>query len=210
MNTSLHRPHSAQAGVSLVVVLVLLLIMSLLGLAVLRGTLLEERMSANMYDRSLAFQQAESALMEAQDRVRARVQAAGKGWVIGVKCGEDPNNGGASGITDANCVTPADAYTGGNACGGTAAPTDNCWFTAADRLGTGNNSAGAPQYLIQFIGLRNSAIELGLDASANANQYGGSSGVITEAVYRIFARSHDASGERGRAVVVLQANVSVR
>lgn len=60
--------HSAryQQGVSLLVVLVLLLIMTLLGLAILRGTMLEERMAGNMFERSLAFQSAESALREAE------------------------------------------------------------------------------------------------------------------------------------------------
>lgn len=58
-----------QGGVALVVVLILLLIMTLLGLASLRGTLMEERMSANLFDRSLAFQAAEAALREAEDRL---------------------------------------------------------------------------------------------------------------------------------------------
>lgn len=51
-----------ERGVSLLIVLVLLLVMTLLGLAILRGTMMEERMTANMYERSLAFQAAESAL----------------------------------------------------------------------------------------------------------------------------------------------------
>lgn len=55
-----------QSGVSLVIVLILLLIMTLLGLAVLRSTLLEERMTANLFDRSLSFQAAEAALREAE------------------------------------------------------------------------------------------------------------------------------------------------
>jgi type IV pilus assembly protein PilX len=52
----------SERGVSLLIVLVLLLVMTLLGLAILRGTMMEERMTANMYERSLAFQSAESAL----------------------------------------------------------------------------------------------------------------------------------------------------
>ena len=55
-----------EQGISLLVVLVLLLIMTLLGLAILRGTMLEERMAGNMFDRSLSFQAAESALREAE------------------------------------------------------------------------------------------------------------------------------------------------
>lgn len=55
-----------QRGASLVVSLILLLMMTVLGLAVLRNTTLEERMSANMLDRTFQFQAAESALREGE------------------------------------------------------------------------------------------------------------------------------------------------
>lgn len=55
-----------QRGVALAVVLILLLIMTLIGLASLRGTLMEERMSSNQLDRSLSFQAAEAALREGE------------------------------------------------------------------------------------------------------------------------------------------------
>jgi type IV pilus assembly protein PilX len=55
-----------QRGVALIVVLILLLVMTLLGLSSMRGTVLEERMSGNMFDRGLAFQAAEAALREAE------------------------------------------------------------------------------------------------------------------------------------------------
>lgn len=72
MNTrQLSSPPRAQQGVALVVVLILLLMMTLLGLASLRGTIMEERMSANMYDRSLAFQAAEAALRQAESAMLA-------------------------------------------------------------------------------------------------------------------------------------------
>lgn len=51
-----------QRGAALAVVLILLVVMILIGLASLRGTLMEERMTSNMRDRSLAFQSAEAAL----------------------------------------------------------------------------------------------------------------------------------------------------
>ena len=210
MNGTLLSPPKRQAGVSLLVVLLLLVIMTLLGLAVLRGSLLEERMSANMYDRSIAFQQAESALRQAEDRVRAVVASEGLGYVIGAKCGDDPNHTGGS-IVENDCTVPADAYTGGPECASSTNPLQSCWFVATDQLTTANKSAGAPQYRIQFMGLRDSAVDLGLDSSANASQYGGSSGVIREAMYRVYARSHNATGAGGdRAVVVLQGNVVVR
>jgi type IV pilus assembly protein PilX len=55
-----------QAGVSLLIVLVLLLLMTLLGLASLRGTLLQEKMTSGLYDRSLGFQATEGAIREAE------------------------------------------------------------------------------------------------------------------------------------------------
>ena len=61
-----HGPR-AQRGVALAVVLILLLVMMLLGLASLRGTLMEERMSANQLDRSLSFQAAEAALRKGEE-----------------------------------------------------------------------------------------------------------------------------------------------
>ena len=61
-----HLRPSLQRGATLVVVLILLLIMTVLGLAILRGTSLDERMSANMRDRSLSFQAAEAALREGE------------------------------------------------------------------------------------------------------------------------------------------------
>lgn len=66
MNIQPYSLGRREQGISLLVVLVLLLIMTLLGLAILRGTMLEERMAGNMYERSLAFQAAESALREGE------------------------------------------------------------------------------------------------------------------------------------------------
>ena len=62
--------YASQSGAALAVVLVLLLVMTLLGTAVLRNTLLDERMSGNLYDRNLAFQAAESGLREAEQRLQ--------------------------------------------------------------------------------------------------------------------------------------------
>ena len=58
-----------QQGVSLLVVLILLLVMSLLGIAVLRSSAMQERMSANMVDRNEAVQAAETGLQVAQRTV---------------------------------------------------------------------------------------------------------------------------------------------
>lgn len=49
-------------GAALIIALILLMVMSLLGLSSIRTTSTQERMSANAYDRSVAFQAAEYAL----------------------------------------------------------------------------------------------------------------------------------------------------
>ncbi|MFP7721974.1 pilus assembly PilX family protein [Lysobacter sp. A3-1-A15] len=75
MNIRMIRAPKKQSGAALMVVLILLLVMTLLGLASLRGTLMEERMSANLLDRSLAFQAAEAALREGEAAILANGRA---------------------------------------------------------------------------------------------------------------------------------------
>ncbi|GAB3305932.1 pilus assembly PilX family protein [Luteimonas notoginsengisoli] len=65
------RPRRRQAGISLLVVLILLLVTSVLGIAVLRSSAMQERMSGNMYDRSLAMQAAELGLSAGQQALNA-------------------------------------------------------------------------------------------------------------------------------------------
>jgi type IV pilus assembly protein PilX len=77
-----------QSGVALVVALILLVIMTLVGLSALRTVTLEERMTAQTFDRSLSFQAAEAALREAENLVETTVPtpAALAACVAGV-CG---------------------------------------------------------------------------------------------------------------------------
>lgn len=58
-----------QQGVALIVVLILLIVMSILGVVIMRSSAMQERMSANLRDRSVAFQAAEGALRFAQNQV---------------------------------------------------------------------------------------------------------------------------------------------
>lgn len=57
---------SAQAGMVLIVGLVMVLLITIVGLAAIRGTGLQENMAGNMRDRNIAFQAAESALREGE------------------------------------------------------------------------------------------------------------------------------------------------
>jgi type IV pilus assembly protein PilX len=56
----------SQRGVALIVALILLVIISLLGLSSMRNTGLQERMTANLFSRSVEFQEVETAARDAQ------------------------------------------------------------------------------------------------------------------------------------------------
>lgn len=189
------NPPRLAGGASLVVVLILLLVMTLLGLAILRSTVLEERMSANLYDRTLAFQSAESALREAERDVAIDV---GVGLIPGRDC------------TPAAVDCPALAVNAFiNNVPACVPPALDCWINGT-LVQTLAPAGVLPQYYIEFMGQRDSTEVLGQENSANANQYGGSGGVPLERLFRITARSHDPSLVAQRSVVVLQVTTAVR
>ena len=64
-------------GMALFVVMMLLLVMSIAGVAMLRTAILEERMAAVSFDRALALQAAEIALREGEGQFNAGTTAAG-------------------------------------------------------------------------------------------------------------------------------------
>lgn len=80
-----------QKGVALVVVLLLLLVVTLLGLAVMRTTIMQERMAANSVARSGAFQVAEAGLR------------VGETYASGL----DPTTIPAAGCVNGVCARPA-------------------------------------------------------------------------------------------------------
>ena len=59
-----------QSGAALVVVLMLLIVITLLGLASMRGVIMQERMTASTVARGMAFQAAEAGLRQAEITVR--------------------------------------------------------------------------------------------------------------------------------------------
>ena len=59
-----------QSGAALIVVLMMLVVVTLLGLASMRGAIMQERMAANTISRGMAFQGAEAGLRQAEIVVR--------------------------------------------------------------------------------------------------------------------------------------------
>lgn len=170
--------HRRQRGVSLVVVLILLLIMTLLGLAVLRSTLLEERMSANLLDRNLSFQAAEAALREGEAVAAAQTKAQ-QDALAAAAAGGACNNG--------VCPRPDPS-----AVERWKSPSMS-WRAATTNVGS---VASAPEFFVEYMGTSESWFECNLDP-----RYTGSD-ICLRPVYRITARSQAA----GRASVVVQSN----
>jgi type IV pilus assembly protein PilX len=65
-----------QRGVTLIVVLILVLLVTLAGIAAVRSLVVEERMAANSLDRSLAVQSLENALRDAEGVAQAQSVAS--------------------------------------------------------------------------------------------------------------------------------------
>lgn len=181
-NFQSHVGGRLQRGVSLVVVLILLLIMTLLGLAVLRSTLLEERMSANLLDRNLSFQSAEAALREGEALAAGRTTAQHTAIAAAAAGGACAN--GVCPQPSASAVERwKDAGFGG-------------WRAATTNIGT---VASAPQFFIEYMGTSESWLECNLDPRYTGND------LCLRPVYRITARSEAA----GRASVIVQSNFIV-
>ena len=176
----------AQRGVALVVALVLLVIALLIGIAGSRGVLLQERMSANMYDRSLAFQRAESSL-------RAAEAAITGDWKIADLSGVDCSPGVAL------CtIVPADAFTG----------TSANWVDVSTAYDVNTAvTPDTPQYQVELMGTGSSDNSLGLQANADYNNYGNAYPPDNVAYYRVTARSSNPATVGDRSVVVLQTTV---
>lgn len=168
-----------QRGVSLLIVLLLLLIMTLLGLAGLRGTIMEEKMSANLLDRSIGFQAAEAALREAEVFAATRPVFPTSGACNAQ--GLCPTPIPIPGSLD-RWVDPAFP----------AAPAAGGWINATVALGSLN--ASAPQYFIENLGEGPNWPGCDREIPAAPNCF--------SPRYRITARSSSAN----RARVILQAN----
>jgi type IV pilus assembly protein PilX len=172
-----------QRGAALGVALILLVLVTLIGLAAIRGVTVQQRMTANFSDRQVGFQAAEAGLRAGEAAV-----AAGTGNVRtctpgGEQCQANP-------FTDPN-LNPVRIQT-----------------VATSAYQAGSNAPGQPQFVVELI--CNDCQTSGAPApcqSANCQAYGQPSGAPTTWYYRITARSGDpgAATGRDRAIVTLQS-----
>lgn len=83
---------SQRGAATLVTVMILLLVVAVIGLASLRGALLEQRMSTSVRDRGLAFQAAEAALREGESLAATKPTLPASGCAKGMCAKPDPKN----------------------------------------------------------------------------------------------------------------------
>ncbi len=179
INVSGRHPRQSQQGIALVVALVLLVVITLVGLAAVRGTIIQQKMAANMFDRQIAFQSAEAAMREAQSRLLSQPgDVARNCQSASVTCLANPFNDTSSKIITVSTYTASAV------------------------------AAGAPQYVVENMGSwQDPTSDTGFNQSANSHNYGVNGGSTTAIYYRITARSSDPATVGNRAVVVLQTIV---
>jgi len=173
------RPTSrkSQRGVAIVVALVLLVVVTLVGLAAVRGTIMQQKMTANFYDREVAFQAAEAALRQGEAAVHAAASPSGFrdcSPSSTTKCVPNP-------FTDSTVTATSIATTAFD----------------ATKL-----AASQPQYVVEYLG--NFTIPPpNVHQLSNCSGYSPCGALNTSDFYRVTARSGDTTvGDR--ATVVLQ------
>lgn len=124
MTRLIKLPHKHR-GAALVVSLIVLMILTLIGVASMQSTALEERMAGNIRDLNIALQTTESALREAEGVIEGLADTSGFGA-----------GGGLYTLNNA-----PDPFSGGTWAG-----------TASLTATTGVGGAVAPRYFIELIG----------------------------------------------------------
>lgn len=165
-----------QQGAALIVVLMLLLIVTLLGLASMRGAILQERMAGATYGRSLAFQAAEAALREGETWTAANKPVA-------------PAAGCVAGVCARNAAGTAPAWT-----------STSFWSTNGSYKTATDANGATSKYTVQDYGFAQSD-ECAASTGTNPLDMSAPPCVAEIRVYRIVARSVTPSG----AEVMLQS-----
>lgn len=148
----------SQAGAVLAVSLVFLVILTLVGVSAMQNTLLEEKMAGNVKDRNLAFQNAESAVREAELFIEGIVSLGGFNGTSGLY-----------GLTDAEPDYGAAAT----------------WTTASKNVQSSSDfgAYASPRYFIKQY-----TIVTGTEAALNLSGYGDNKGSGDVTIFNITAR----------------------
>ena len=183
----IQHPFVGQRGAALVIALIMLVVITLLALASIRSTTIQERMSSNMYDRSLAFQRSESALRAAEGAITANWKVTEIG---GIDC---------SPISGNLCASiPTTTFVDDN----------TNWENVENAYDiNGSKTPGVPQYQVQLVATGNAEGSVGAQQNADYANYGNAYPPDNVAYYRITARSSNPKAAGDRSIVVLQSTV---
>jgi type IV pilus assembly protein PilX len=175
-----------QQGIALVIALLLLIVITLVGFAAVRSTIIQQKMSSNLYDREVAFQSAEAAMRAAAALVVTHPALVARNCQAGgVVCLANP-------FDDPN-ITAADIH-------------QVATGTAVGQYTASAVARSQPEYVIENMGnWIDPNTSTGYNQTANAHNYGAQGTSQTATYYRITARSGDPSTVGERAVVTLQA-----
>ncbi|MGH8118782.1 MAG: pilus assembly PilX family protein [Rhodanobacteraceae bacterium] len=186
------RGTATQRGAALLVALILLVVITLVGLAAIGTTILQNKAASNQYDRQIAFQGAEAALRQAQITITTTATAAAP-VPDGIEdCSTAP--GGSEPVTACHANPFADA-----------AAATFITPVPASAYSVGPVAAMQPQYVVQYMGTF-VAPEPKIRQIGGQTKYGaGQSQQSFADYYRISARSGDPAQVTGRAVVTLQS-----
>lgn len=182
-----HASRTQQQGISLLIVLILLLVMSILGIAVLRSSAMQERMAANLYDRSIAFQTAEAALRQVQFAV------LGNTAIEGLQYGKT--------LAELRTASLPVFCAADGICDQTASPRETpVWKTGTVTLADGKQASYT--YTIEYLGTGKGSTVQGVCETT----YGQNSYQCQRPMFRVTARGYGP----GRALATLQANIVSR
>jgi type IV pilus assembly protein PilX len=177
-NRALQKIDTHQQGMVLVIGLIMMLLLSIIGMAAIRGSGMQELMAGNIKDRNLAFQAAEASLREAESLVDLNV-ANCNGFVGTNGC-----------YADQNSATPVIAW------------SDAQWGNGSAEAVVDLTLGKKPRYVIEKLSAvavaattSGSCLELGCDTAEDTNMtyyritsigYGGSENaqVMLQSTYR--------------------------
>lgn len=182
MNSQMNLHSRNQSGAALIVVLLLLVIITLLGLASMRGALMQERMAASTAARAIAFQAAESGLRQAE--VIARDSTTATSFP-------------ASGCSNGYCANPVTTGTT-TLVGDSSFWAGNNGYRTGTAIGSGV-SAIAPKFVIEDNGSAaatsstpgNASGPIGCNRGGNCDN---ASSTTRQSVYRITAYAQVPNG----------------
>jgi type IV pilus assembly protein PilX len=182
-------PRAGQSGVALVVALILLVVLTLVGLAAVRGTIMQQKMTTNFSDRQIAFQVGEAALRQAQ---------------IAVQALSTPISTAALPSTIRNCSPASGNVCPANPLTDTTLPAANIKNVTSASFDKGSLAAAQPKYVIEYMGNFKAP-------TPTVQQLSGCSGYApcgltnTADYYRITVSSGPTTAGTDRATVTLQS-----